>query len=102
MQKLLLAFFCRIRYLSLLAEIPEARVFKKNSINIITIYMYRCMFKKNEDDVQFFKLYSVTHYCAGIILLIKSGFHFSKKKSQFDIKATPYTWQILRGPVCVS
>ena len=47
MQKLLLAFFCRIRYLSLLAEIPEARVFKKNSINIITIYMYRCMFKKN-------------------------------------------------------
>ena len=55
MQKLLLAFFCRIRYLSLLAEIPEARVFKKNSINIITIYMYRCMFKKNEDDVHFFK-----------------------------------------------
>ena len=27
------------------------------------------------------------YYCAGIILLIKSGFHFSKKKSQFDIIA---------------
>ena len=62
------------------------------------------MFKKNEDAVHFLNDIQLRtkYYCAGIILLIKSGFHFSKKKSQFDIIATPYTWQILRGPVCVS
>ena len=56
MQKLLLAFFfCRIRYLSLLAQIPEAKLLKKDTINNCNIHIISKKKIAEDDVVHFFK-----------------------------------------------